>query len=169
MQAGERASEEPGNALRLKDHQSDGGTGRLRRARGLRVGHVAGYDFRPLAFGAQGRATEFEHAKQVHDVLPPPVMAVVKPVELGFQKLHRDLKAQLVLRQQASDSRSTETLLPSGRSSSPRIWCATGRKRWPGEGRSSRPWLARFRPRTGEGREFGIPEYRCWRGSRAIT
>ena len=70
MQAGER-QRKVGSALRLKDHHLATIRAALRGARGLDVGHVARDHFRALPLGAQRRATEFQHAEQVHDVLPP--------------------------------------------------------------------------------------------------
>jgi len=74
LQAGER-EREAGNTLRLKYHQLAAIRAARRGACGLGVGHVAGHHLRALPLGPQRRATEFQHAEQVHDVLPPPLMA----------------------------------------------------------------------------------------------
>jgi hypothetical protein len=69
-EAGE-GERESGNALRLKYHQLAAIGAARRRARGLGVGHVARDHLRALPLGAKRRATEFQHAEQVHDALPP--------------------------------------------------------------------------------------------------
>src|SRR5439155_10970136 len=112
--------------LRPKHHQLAVVRSAFRRARGLRIGHIA-YDYlRPLALGSHRRAADFKHSKQVHDV-PPSWIALRIRRNAALSTCTAVWKRSWV---SASNrpSRSRLTLFPSGRNASPWTWRTAGVK-----------------------------------------
>src|SRR5579863_9080729 len=89
------------------------------RACGFGIGYVGRDHFGAPAFRRQRRAADFKHAKQVHDDVPPPELMASEMV-WNWSFSNWTPRLNFICASASSKlSRSTLTLLPSGRSMSP--------------------------------------------------
>src|SRR5258708_38645957 len=135
VQAGQQQMK-PRQRMGAEDDQLPPVGAALRRTRSLGIGHVGRHHFGAPAFRRQRRATDFKHAKQIHEVVPPELIASERVWNWPFNSCTPRLNF-ICVSASSRLSRSTLTLLPSGRSMSPLTACATGVK----DARSSLPLL----------------------------